>query len=235
MIATLTILGCGSMKQDTIEDFKRKHLENYKNAVLETLKNNTTALFDDDIFSLLQKPPLDSMDLIKCKFLDVAKKYKVVVKTEVLNQILDDYRSSAVTLLSDWKKLRIKELNKIIEEFQPKKETDVIKFNKKDFVPFNRKLKKAMKEKFLVVINKKIVNNVNQLFTKETDIKIKESMILEITKYVQGSYLKQLLESIDFKIIVKDTTLMNGVREQGERFIFTKMNSYLLNEDKISE
>lgn len=235
MIATLTILGCGSMKQDTIEDFKRKHLENYKNAVLETLKNNTTALFDDDIFSLLQKPPLDSMDLIKCKFLDVAKKYKVVVKTEVLNQILDDYRSSAVTLLSDWKKLRIKELNKIIEEFQPKKETDVIKFNKKDFVPFNRKLKKAMKEKFLVAINKKIVNNVNQLFTKEIDIKIKESMILEITKYVQGSYLKQLLESIDFKIIVKDTTLMNGVREQGERFIFTKMNSYLLNEDKISE
>lgn len=235
MIATLTILGCGSMKQDTIEDFKRKHLENYKNAVLETLKNNTTALFDDDIFSLLQKPPLDSMDLIKCKFLDVAKKYKVVVKTEALNQILDDYRSSAVTLLSDWKKLRIKELNKIIEEFQPKKETDVIKFNKKDFVPFNRKLKKAMKEKFLVAINKKIVNNVNQLFTRETDIKIKESMILEITKYVQGSYLKQLLESIDFKIIVKDTTLMNGVREQGERFIFTKMNSYLLNEDKISE
>ena len=53
MIATLTILGCGSMKEDTIEDFKRKHLENYKKAVLETLKNNTTALFDDDIFASL--------------------------------------------------------------------------------------------------------------------------------------------------------------------------------------
>lgn len=235
MIATLTILGCGSMKQDTIEDFKRKHLENYKNAVLETLKNNTTALFDDDIFSLLQKPPLDSMDLIKCKFLAVAKKYKVVIKTESLNRILDDYRNSVVTLLSDWKKLRIKELNEIIENFQPKKETDVIKFNKKDFVPFNRKLKKEMKEKILGSINKKIVNNVNQLFTKETDAKTKELMILEITKYVQGGYLKQLLESIDFKIIVKDTTLMNGVREQGERFIFTKMNSYLLNEKKISD
>lgn len=235
MIATLTILGCGSMKEDTIEDFKRKHLENYKKAVLETLKNNTTALFDDDIFSLLQKPPLDSMDLIKCKFLVVAKKYRVVIKTESLNRILDDYRNSVVTLLSAWKKLRIKELNEIIENFQPKKETDVIKFNKKDFVPFNRKLKKEMKEKILESINKKIVNNVNQLFTEKIDAKTKELMILEITKYVQGGYLKQLLESIDFKIIVKDTTLMNGVREQGERFIFTKMNSYLLNEKKISE
>ena len=27
------------------------------------------------------------------------------------------------------------------------------------------------------------------------------------------------------KILVKDTTLINGVKEQGERYIFTKTNS----------
>lgn len=47
-------------------------------------------------------------------------------------------------------------------------------------------------------------------------------------KFVSSTFLKQLLESIDFKVIVKDTTLINGVREQGERYLFTKMNSYLL-------
>ena len=41
------------MNQETIEDFRQKHFENYKNAVLGTLKNNTISLFDDDILSLL--------------------------------------------------------------------------------------------------------------------------------------------------------------------------------------
>ena len=92
-----------------------------------------------------------------------------------------------------------------------------------------------MKEDILSTIDKKIVNNVNSLFTKDTSSSLQESIALEMTKFVQKNYVKQLLESIDFKIIVKDTTLINGVREQGERFLFTKMNSYLLNEDKLSE
>ena len=73
--------------------------------------------------------------------------------------------------------------------------------------------------------------NVNQLFTDNIDNKIANNLSCEMIKFVQSAYVKQLLESIDFKIIVKDTTLINGVREQGERFLFTKMNSYLLKED----
>ena len=73
------------------------------------------------------------------------------------------------------------------------------------------------------------------MFTADIDDKLKDAMSNEMKKFVQTNYIKQLLESIDFKVIVKDTTLINGVREQGERFIFTMMNSYLLNEDKISE
>ena len=92
-----------------------------------------------------------------------------------------------------------------------------------------------MKEDLTSVIDKKIVKFVNQLFTSDVDEKIKDDMSSEMIKYVQSNYIKQLLESVDFKIIVKDTTLINGVREQGERFLFTKMNSYLLNENKISE
>ena len=228
------MLGCGSMNEDSIEKFREKHFENYKNAVMETLKNNTKVLFEDDIYSLLQRPPLDSMDVIKCKFLDLAKRHKVVIKADSLDKILDNYRKSVISFLPLWKKIRIDELSKIIINFAQKKETDVIKFNKKDFVPLNRTLKKQMKQDITDAVNKKIVKHVNQLFTADIDDKLKDAMSNEMKKFVQTNYIKQLLESIDFKVIVKDTTLINGVREQGERFIFTMMNSYLLNEDKIS-
>lgn len=229
------MLGCGSMKEETVEEFRKKHFENYKNAVMETLKNNTTVLFKDDIYSLLQKPPLDSMDLIKCKFLELAKKYKIIIQADSLNRILKDYREDVISNLSCWQKIRIVELSKIVNSFLQKKESDVIKFNKKDFIPINRKLKKQMKTDIIKSIDKKIVKYVNQLFTDAIDVKVKESISNEMTKFVLSNYVKQLLESIDFKIIIKDTTLANGVREQGERFLFTKMNSYLLNEDKVSE
>lgn len=223
------------MKEETVEEFRKKHFENYKNAVMETLRNNTTVLFEDDIYSLLQKPPLDSMDLIKCKFLDLAKRHKIIIRSDVLDDILEKYRANIISFIPSWKKIRIDDLSKMITSFVPKKETDVIKFNKKDFTPLNRKLKKTMKEDLIRSVDKKIVKCVNQLFTSDAEEKIKSDISAEMIKYVQSNYIKQLLESVDFKIIVKDTTLINGVREQGERFLFTKMNSYLLNEDKISE
>lgn len=220
------------MNQETIEDFKQKHFENYKNAVLETLKNNTISLFDDDVLSLLKKPPLDSMDVIKCKFLELAKRHKTIIQADVLDKILENYRKKIITYIPSWEKMRIEELQKNIISFSPKKESDVIKFNKKDFIPLNRKLKKTMKADISEVIDKKIVKNVNLLFTKKTEKKDVSVISNEMIKFVSSTYFKQLLESIDFKVIVKDTTLINGVREQGERFLFTKMNSYLLNEDK---
>ena len=70
-----------------------------------------------------------------------------------------------------------------------------------------------------------ILNQLNQEIVRN------ELQICASAYYNKLNYVKQVLESIDFKIIVKDTTLINGVREQGERFLFTKMNSYLLKED----
>ena len=59
---------------DTLEEFKKQHLENYRQAIMEIIRNNTDVLVNEDIMSLLRKPPLDSMDLIKSKYLDLAKK-----------------------------------------------------------------------------------------------------------------------------------------------------------------
>ena len=69
--------------EDTLKKFKEQHLENYKSAILEIITNNTNVLVDEDIMSLVKKPPLDSMDVIKSKFLDVAKKNKVVLDEKI--------------------------------------------------------------------------------------------------------------------------------------------------------
>ena len=62
------------MMIDTLEEFKKQHFDNYKQAILEIIRNNTDVLVNEDIMSLLRKPPLDSMDSIKSKYLDLAKK-----------------------------------------------------------------------------------------------------------------------------------------------------------------
>lgn len=223
------------MNGTTVEDFKKKHIDNYKNAVAEILKNNSTVLFEDDVMSLLKKPPLDSMDLIKCKFLDLAKKYKLILNTEQLDNILDKYRKEVISAVDIWKNLRIQEVEKIILSFSPSKESDVIKLNKKDFIPINKKIRKLIKDKIVDASTKKIVNNVNFLFTSKEKSKKEEQLVSEISKFLITIYPKQLLEGIDFKILVKDTTLINGIREQSERYMFTKMNSYLLNDKNLEE
>ena len=198
-----------------ITDFQKQHLDNYKNAIKEILKNNSKILVEEDIMSLINKPPLDSMDTIKCKFLDLAKKQKVVLDTKKLDKLIDNYR---------------KDIKKDILIIQDER---VKLFNKKEFNNLNKKIKKELKEKINLKINNNIVNNVNSVFTKDTEADKQEKISTDVIKFLTKSYVKQLLESIDFKVLVKDTTLINGVKEQGERYIFTKMNSYLLNEKKI--
>lgn len=219
---------------NTVEDFKHQHLENYKKAVFELLKNNSTVLVEEDIMLLLKKPPLDSMDSIKVKFLDLAKKQKIILDIEQLDQLLLDFREGASKIGDSLKDIRISHLEKIIKDFNPQKETEIIKFNKKDFTMLNKKMKTVIKEQVKNSLDENIVKNVKSIFTENTDIEKKEKVEEDILKFLNKNYLKQLLESVDFKILVKDTILINAVKEQGERYLFTKMNSYLLNDKKQS-
>ena len=56
------------MDDEMIQKFLDDHLKSYQKAILEIIQNNTTVLLND-ISSLIMKPPLDSMDYIKNKFL----------------------------------------------------------------------------------------------------------------------------------------------------------------------
>ena len=201
------MLGVDNMKNKTKEEMKIHHIDSYKNTIIEMIKNNTNSLVDDDIMSLIRKPPLDSMDLIQSKFLSMSKKNKIILNSDELSKILNNYRSRVLEISSKIKKIRIT-----------------------DFTQINKDIKKLIKEQASLSIEKEILKHIDSVFTKNIDPKTKDKIIKEMTKYLKKNYLSQLLESIDIKILVKDTTLMNNAKEQAERYLFTLSNSRLLND-----
>ena len=58
-----------------------------------------------------------------------------------------------------------------------------------------------------------------------------KKIINDLEKYINGNYQRQLFENIDFKILVKDTILINSFKEQSERYLFTLENSRLFDID----
>jgi len=216
---------------DTLEEFKKQHIDNYKQAIKEIICNNTDVLVNEDIMSLLRKPPLDSMDSIKSKYLDLAKKNKLVLDTIKLDDLLDGYRKDVIKCCGDVKKIRVNELERIVNSFSFSKDTDVIKFNKKDFNEINKKIKKAIKDQLESSVESKIVKKVDFVFSTDVDDVIKNKVSSEIVKFVKGAYQRQLLENIDFKILVKDTTLANSTKEHSERHLFTLTNSRIFKQE----
>ena len=215
---------------DTLENFKKQHLSNYKNAVIDLVKNNTDALIDNDIISLIKSPPLDSMDVIKSKLLSLAKKEKVILDSSKMNLILNNFRDLVITDFQGLKKIRDNYLVKKIEEFEPVRETEIIKIMKKDLDSINKEIKKTVKMSLNNNINNKLLIEIADIYDDQIDEKVKESIMKLFSKYMKTTYIKQLNENISIKILVKDRTLLSLVAEQGERYLFTKANSHIFDE-----
>lgn len=217
------------MQNNSKKDIRNQHIVNYKNTIIEVIKNNTNSLVDDDIMSLIRKPPLDSMDLIQSKFLSMAKKNKIVLNSEELNEKIDKYRKDILKLSKELKEIRINELSDKVNAVKLK-DNEIIKINKKDFNAINRIIKKTIKEQVIKSLEEEILAKIEQIFPKNVDSNLKEKIIKDMTKYLKKNYLNQLLENIDIKILVKDTTLINSTKELAERYIFSLNNSRLLND-----
>lgn len=217
--------------EDTLKKFKEQHFNNYKLAILETIKNNTNVLVDEDIMFLIKKPPLDSMDVIKSKFLDLAKKNKIVLDAEKLDKMMDKYRCSLSKCCDDIRRIRLNILNDLINNYKFEKETDVLKIRKKDLEVANKKIKKLLKDELKVALNDEVICKINSIFSSIGDEVRLKKISGDIIKFVNGSYQRQFLDNVDFKILVKDTTLINGVKEQSDRYLFTLENSRLYKND----
>lgn len=214
---------------DALEQLRRQHIDNYKNAIIDIINNNTNVLVEEDIMSLLRKPPLDSMDLIKTKFLDLAKKNKIILNTDELSNMIDNYRSNLMNEVLNIKDIRVKELTKEFKKIKYE-DNEVFKLNKKDFTKVDKDIKKLLKDQLGNSCNTFILKNIDNIYSEDVDSNIRNSINTNISKYINGSYQRQLLENFDIKVLVKDTTLINSIKEQNERYLFTINNSRILND-----
>jgi hypothetical protein len=221
----MTLLGVIYLA-NTLEEIKEQHLTNYKKAVEEIIRNNTDVLVEEDIMSLLKKPPLDSMDTIKIKFLDLAKRQKIVLDTNALDKVINNYRLANIKMIDELKEYRNKELLAKI------KDKEIIKLANKDLLSINKSIEKITSKHIEANLDSNIIKKINSVFTKDTEEAKKEKVITDITKYLNGIYKKQLKDNIDIKIMVKDTTLINGIKEQASRYLYTIENSHLFDDMK---
>ena len=210
------------MKDREVEKIKKQHFESYRKSILCNLENNSSSLFNEDIYSLIKKPPLDSMDNIKRKFLELSKKNKIVLDNEKLNNVLDKYRNNIIDKLNSLSEKRIKYFTSKINKFDRKDDSTTIKILKKDFVDFDKSLNKDLKS----IINKNIEfinDNLENIFGDDYSNKIDNA----INKYLKKDYYNSLFENIDIKIMVKDATFLNIINEETDRYKFTLENSRL--------
>lgn len=202
----------------------KQHQENYKNIILDIINNNTNTLVKEDLMSLVARPPLDSMDVIKTKFISLAKKNKIILDIEKLEVILDEYRYN---ISKDYLKIvefRVKNLEKLM------KKTNVsggeeYKFLKKELNVIDKHIKDKIKIKLNECTDKYLISSIKELLNNVTD-NVYNKFSSEMIKYINKEYTKNILESIDVKLLVKDTTLINSVKESGDRFKLT-LNSLL--------
>jgi hypothetical protein len=214
------------MEELTVEDLKKQHFDSYKENLLSIIENNTNILVNEDIKTLISKPPLDSMDTIKSKFLDLSKKNKIVLKTDELSKLLDNYRNNLSKVIEKIQKERISVLNKKVDSFKYK-DGEVLEFYKKDFISLDKVLKKILKDNMIESYEKVFNKGITKIFDKDIDDSIKNKIIEDINKFITKNYQKQILDGFDIKVLVKDTILINSINEHNERYIFVLNNSRL--------
>ncbi len=211
------------MMEHTIA-FEQAHKENYLQAVKELIENNTTALIQDDIMPLFNKPPLDSMDLIRSKFLSLAKEQKIVIDSQTFNQLLETYQQEMQEAMQKIGKIRVDNLFGLLKSFEEDKE-ESIKILKKDLIQIDKRLQKEVKQTLEEKSTTILLHNLASVFPiKEEALGALEKQMKE---FIKKKYCKQILESLDIKILVKDTTFLNGLKEQTNRYLFTLENSHL--------
>ena len=217
------------MEEENVQKFLEEHVSNYQKAILEMIKNNTDVLLSD-ISSLVSKPPLDSMDVIRNKFLEVARKNQIVLNIENFDSTLEKYRNTLMESAEKIRKIRVDELSSKVEKFTFHDKTDCIIFYKKDFISLNKSIRKEWKENVSFCLERILLKDISSCFSGVGDLK--EKVEKELSQYMKKNYLNQMLENFDIKILVKDTILMNGIKEISDRYLFTLNHSRLFQSEE---
>lgn len=204
------------------DDILKQHKQILMTAGLELATNNTNSLIEDDIINGVIEVPLEAMDTVKQRVLNIAKHNNLILNSDKFNEVLISYKDELKKQFRNIFKKRIKLIEDNYSKFDDDKPMDLVKNLKKDLVKFNKEAKKEEKQIITSLVKEKIISNLD-LIVKDDNTTFKK----DATKFLQTTYVKQILETVDMKILVKDTILLNSLKEQIERFVFTMENSHL--------
>lgn len=204
------------------EDILKQHKQILMTAGLELATNNTNSLIEDDIINGVIEVPLEAMDTVKQRVLNIAKHNNLILNSDKFNEVLISYKEELKKKFRNIFKKRIKLIEDNYSKFDDDKPMDLVKNLKKELVKFNKEAKKEEKQVLTSLVKEKIISNLD-LIVKDDNTTFKK----DATKFLQTTYVKQILETVDMKILVKDTILLNSLKEQIERFVFTMENSHL--------
>ena len=204
------------------EDILKQHKQILMTAGVELATNNTNSLIEDDIINGVIEVPLEAMDTVKQRVLNIAKHNNLILNSDKFNEVLIGYKDELKKQFRNIFKKRIKLIEDNYSKFDDDKPMDLVKNLKKELVKFNKEVKKEEKQVLTSLVKEKLVSNLD-LIVKDDNTTFKK----DATKFLQTTYVKQILETVDMKILVKDTILLNSLKEQIERFIFTMENSHL--------
>ena len=204
------------------EDILKQHKEILMTAGVELATNNTNSLIEDDIINGVIEVPLEAMDTLKQRVLNIAKYNNLILNSDKFSEVLTNYKNDLKKELRNIFKRRIDIIKENYSKMDDDKPLELVKNLKKDLVKFNKDAKKEEKQVLTVLVKENLVSNLD-LIVKDSNSTFKK----DATKFLQTIYVKQILETIDMKILVKDTILLNSLKEQIERFVFTKENSHL--------
>lgn len=204
------------------EDILKQHKQILMTAGLELATNNTNSLIEDDIINGVIEVPLEAMDTVKQRVLNIAKHNNLILNSDKFNEVLIGYKDELKKQFRNIFKKRIKLIEDNYSKFDDDKPMDLVKNLKKELVKFNKEAKKEEKQILTSLVKEKIISNLD-LIVKDDNTTFKK----DATKFLQTTYVKQILETVDMKILVKDTILLNSLKEQIERFVFTMENSHL--------
>lgn len=204
------------------EDILKQHKQILMTAGLELATNNTNSLIEDDIINGVIEVPLEAMDTVKQRVLNIAKHNNLILNSDKFNEVLTCYKEELKKQFRNIFKKRIKLIEDNYSKFDDDKPMDLVKNLKKELVKFNKEAKKEEKQILTSLVKEKIISNLD-LIVKDDNTTFKK----DATKFLQTTYVKQILETVDMKILVKDTILLNSLKEQIERFVFTMENSHL--------
>jgi hypothetical protein len=133
-----------------------------------------------------------------------------------------------MSLCNTIKEERLKFYNDIVNSFNfDNNNNEVIKILKKDTNNLDKEIRKTFKKEIIDAFNKNIISNFDMLLNGEVDDESKNEILEKFNKFMNGAYLRQLLENIDIKILVKDTILINSFKEEGDKYLYTLNNSHL--------